>query len=278
MSILGILLLCLPTTLTADHSTYLSYTPYWGLSNQLQELNVAANWAKYLHRTLVLPTYAQSRSTPSGVEPLADNCHTDPTNCEMLTSLINVKKLREYVPVILEQEHEAILRQEDATDSLFVIDFGIDFSNKTMRTTYLVRWMEDTDRSLLHAYKRRERSSSEQWCAFGVQLGPHRCQRSAQELMDETSRTIHFPIFTTFTVGRIWAATTQQRDLLNKRSNHYVSPSVEVLRVARRVRRRLFGTSQYNSVHVRLGDFLTEEWAKSQVSLNATTSPEYYCY
>ena len=277
---------CLALTSVEAATRYLSYTPYWGLSNQLQELNVAANWAHFLDRTLVLPTYAQSRSTPDGVEPNAIECESDQTNCEQLSSLINLDRLREYVPVVLEQDYA----QEEEAATIFTVDFGIDFSDKTNRITFLLRWMEDPDRHVLRAYKRTEKGTetgteteteartevgtetttrhTPKWCEQGVQLGPHRCQRSAQELVDQISTTIHFPAFTTFTVGRIWAASSERRDLLNKRSNHYVGPSAEVLRVARRVRRSLLSSSLYNSVHVRLGDFLTEEWAKQQVKSN----------
>jgi hypothetical protein len=188
------LLGCFSTTeAAAAVRRYLSYTPYWGLSNQLQELNVAANWAKYLDRTLVLPTFAQSRSTPDGVEPSADSCEHDSTNCEMLSSLIDVDLLRQYVPVVFERDYvqeaaeAAVANDDNATTTTttttsaetFTVDFGIDFSDKKNRTTFLVRWMEDPDRSVLRAYKKTA-STSSAWCERGVQLGHHRCQRSVQ--------------------------------------------------------------------------------------------------
>ena len=42
-------------TISSPKIKYVSYDPYWGLSNQIQELLVASIWAKFLKRTLVLP-------------------------------------------------------------------------------------------------------------------------------------------------------------------------------------------------------------------------------
>ena len=264
--LLLLLLLSFATTTTAagdmyyrpywgsNRPRYLTYTPYWGLSNQLQELNVAANWARFLNRVLILPTYFQSRPDPFGVEPEYNDCLTNHhPNCEPMANLIDVAQLRKYVEVVLEQDY----RQDSPSDP-FVVDFGIDFSHKSLRTKYLIRWMEDPDRNVLHSYRTPIDPNS--WCQHGILVGEYRCQRSAQELVDVAAAIIHFPTFSTFTVGRIYASTAQRRDVLNKVSNKYIGPSKAVIQVARQVRQQLMGAlhTRYNAAHVRMGDFLTE--------------------
>ena len=270
------------TTSSNSQSKYLSYTPYWGLSNQMQELNVAMNWAHFLNRTLILPKYFQSRSTPSASEPTYQKCLavSDHPNCEPVTNLIDIDRLQQYLDVVLEEEYNEKYNDATTSDtddiSLFVIDFGIDFSIRSNRTKYLIRWMEDLDRNVLHSYTTLSTPATSattrtqsHWCQKGIQLGPFRCQRSAQELVDVTSKVIHFPAFTTFTVGKIWSSNLKQRDLLNKASNNYVGPSKHVLTVARQVLEETIGIPyKYNAVHIRLGDFLTETWAKSLVKSN----------
>ena len=248
------------STISLITANYVSYTPYWGWSNQIQELNVAANWAKFLNRTLLLPRYAQSRSTSQEAEPAVSKCHDNHPNCELLVTLIDVSRLRQFVPI----EFEA---KSNDTSPPFVVSFDIDFSQKKNRISHLIRWMEDDSRQILHAYPHQHVDN--EWCQRGIKVSPLRCQRSAQELVDVNATTIHFPAFSTFTVGRIWAATVQRRDALNKQSNHYIGPSLRIQKIATMVRKyiahRRAPSQHYNAVHVRFGDFLTEGWAKSQV-------------
>jgi hypothetical protein len=279
-----ILLFSLQTnaTISSPKIKYLSYVPYWGLSNQIQELNVASNWAKFLKRTLVLPKYAQSRRMSSEKEPEYNQCHDKHDNCELFQNLININKLQQYIKVIHEEDY---INNNNYTDDTYNISFNIDFSSKINRTTYLIRWMEDQDRKILHSYTNTLSQSSNElegksdWCQQGVKLGSFRCQRSAQELVNENAARIHFPAFTTFTVGRIWAPTTQRRNELNKMSNHFIGPSINVINIANLVKRTMMIGGQpirYNAVHIRLGDFLTESWAKTQVKTNTERAKALY--
>ena len=111
-------------------ATFITFTSYWGFSNQLQELKVAANWARYTGRTLVLPRWAHSRD-PQSLEP--ETCTSLNHLCEPLARLVDVPRLREFIDVEIAQEHHA------QNDSKFVVEFGVDFRTKENRMKYLVR-------------------------------------------------------------------------------------------------------------------------------------------
>ncbi len=242
----------------ADRSAWrLAYTPYWGWSNQLIELQTAASWARYTRRVLVLPTWAQSQVT--GHPPaLAEACRlyregSGHPLCEPLAHLIDLGRLREFVPVELAPATE----EADFDDDTLRVDFGIDFSTRANRMSHLVRWVDD---AALLAYPEYNREDTP-WCPRGVLKGAGRCLRSAVELQRSTARTIFFPRFTTFAVAKIHHPDKARRAELNDAILPYLWPSARVRALAHSVRRELRLGAEYAAIHVRRGDFLTVEWA-----------------
>lgn len=236
---------------------YISYTSYWGFSNQIIELKVAASWARFTGRTLILPRWAHSRNG-NMLEP--EECESSNHMCEPLVRLIDIGRLKKFVPVEIQQDHHL------QNDSKYVIDFGIDFSVKENRIKYLVRWFSDKPGILgEEAYNTtisRGISPFPNWCHKGLLAGPYRCMRSAHELLWRQESTIHFPKFHTFAVGKLWSEDAARKMKLNHAVDSYVRPSKNVFRIARRVMAEL-GLVQngFDAIHVRRGDFLTTKWA-----------------
>ena len=91
---------------------YLAYEPYWGWSNQLEELKTMATFAKLTKRTLVLPRFALGREYKSSNESYQLNVRDCDYGYEdykrilhgTLPPLIDVERLREFIPVILEKD------------------------------------------------------------------------------------------------------------------------------------------------------------------------------
>ena len=240
-------------------SKFITYSAYWGFSNQIMEMKVAANWAKYTGRTLVLPRWAHSRDARS-LEP--ETCSSLSHLCEPLFKLIDVSRLREFVSVEIAQEHHT------QNNSLFVVDFGVDFRTMENRTRYLVRWMsDDPDMLAQDNYFRKKPATTggipEAWCHTGLLASQFRCMRSAHELSRRPESTIHFPRFSTFQVGKLWSSDPARRSELNEAVDAFVRPSRSIFRIARRVMNQLnLMRRAYNAIHVRRGDFLNTSWAK----------------
>jgi hypothetical protein len=239
-------------------ATFITFTSYWGFSNQLQELKVAANWARYTGRTLVLPRWAHSRD-PQSLEP--ETCTSLNHLCEPLARLVDVPRLREFIDVEIAQEHHA------QNDSKFVVEFGVDFRTKENRMKYLVRWMSDEPGMLVQDSYFRTKSTPPgappMWCHSGLLVSPYRCMRSAHELSRRTETTIHFPRFSTFQVGKLWSGNAGRRAELNAAVDGFVRPSRSVFRIADRVLAELeLMRRGYDAIHVRRGDFLNTSWAR----------------
>ena len=171
--------------------------------------------------------------------------------------------------VLIPLVHALTTEHHTQNDSKYVVDFGVDFRTKKNRTRYLVRWMSDepsmVDHDSYYSIKpiKMGHPIPRMWCHTGMLVSPYRCMRSAHELSGRMEKTIHFPRFTTFQVGKLWSGNTDRRSELNDVVDAFVRPSQSVFRIAERVMDELkLVPHEYDAIHVRRHDFLHTSWAK----------------
>ena len=189
---------------------YLAYRPYWGWSNQLEELKTMATFAKLTKRTLVLPHYALGRVYKNSKESYqlenkdcfyAYEKYED--YCTDFASLIDVERLKEFVPVILEKDFlnmNADSKRLEQVPNLVTVDYGVDFSNKTVRMSKRIRWVDE--HKSYYITESSKTPDKSKWCHTG-ELVSGVCERSIYELINSDAMTYLFPEYHSFAVARV---------------------------------------------------------------------------
>ena len=245
---------------------YLAYEPYWGWSNQLEELKTMATFAKLTKRTLVLPRFALGREYKSSNESYqlnvrdCDYGYEDYKGyCTDFATLIDVERLREFIPVILEKDFlkmNANSKRLSDIPRIYTVNYGVDFSNKTVRMSNRIRWVDEHRN--YYAKDSAQAPDKTTWCHTGELTGGV-CERSIYELTNSDSLTYFFPEYHSFAVARIRSRSRGKQYGYDNNIARFIAPSKEVREAAEVIRTKL--SVDYYAVHIRRGDFLTEEWA-----------------
>jgi hypothetical protein len=251
-------------------TSYLGFENYWGWSNQIQELKTMATFAKATSRTLILPRYALGRKytdSTTSKQMSVDDCYYGYEQfseyCEKFEDLIDVDRLREFVPVKLEEDYLSMFpdkkRLRDLDVSVLRINYGVDFKNRTLRMQHKIRWVDEHVDYQYTSDKKKDRSK---WCHTGA-LKLNVCERSIFEIAQSKDMLTFFPEFHTFAVARIRSRVRAKQYALDHDVDRFIAPSKVVKDSAMAIFNKL--GSDYIGVHLRRGDFLTETWSRDMV-------------
>ena len=284
----ALILLLIIVTIKADNNAnlnvnYLAFIPYWGWSNQIMELKTMATMAKNTQRTLVIPKYALGRQYTNSMDSYQLNhndCHYAGANddkwekeCDLFEDLIDLEQLQKFVPIIKEEDFlfQNTIKRYDEFPSYEEINFGVDFSNKTLRMSHRIKWV---DEHLSYDYKpkkggddedkdeEQEGNGRQQWCYRGI-ISVRTCLRSIYELRNNEKMLILFPEYHSFGVGRIRSKERGKQYKYDNDVHRFIVPSKRLRDLSIQIINQF--PLNYVAVHIRRGDFLTETWAKDHV-------------